>query len=617
MVNYNLLGQSVEFSDAAERFYDLQFAANQACTEISRQFAVWYKKSGNIQTVLAGYNAVIVGYLRDFAFEPLYLQLADCEIYDVSKESYWKQCIRLTRSDDVLQIIEEQYETIVNQQNNKYQYRSARKANRGRWRGGGFGLSGALQGAAEAAALNAVSGLGHSAFNAVGNAGSALVAAMDKSSLYQSSNTQIILLQAVCEDLFSAFQAHMDFLNERKPNYIQSVFNSDRSTALFENAKKIPEKQFELLVQSFTLCPWNQELIQYIFVNFPNERKCAYDVAQRFSIDLCGAIEDILAKEYDASAQASETTAQAARARILECMKEYHVTESATLDRLDTDCLERICSGYEFADEATCKGFLAAIREYQTKDNIKSAFREKIQARIGQIWIEDLEKACNGYENADEVECTKMLEKIRQSYVSDDIKAPFEKKVRKRIEKIWAEELNTLTQNWETMDEATCEQLIKEIQSHKAPDKMKKSHLNTLELRLKMIWAAEDGEIFDDIYRKTDITDPSSIKKAENYILSNGRTVSSQKYIKALQHCTPKTIHRARLYKYSKRSKLLYILMAFFIVFSSVLPFVGIPMAIFLFIQAKRLKAAWNTLTIKGTIIHPALAPDTVQRANS
>ena len=616
MIKYSLLGQSIEFSDAAERFYDLQFAAGQACAEISRRFAAWYKECGNIQTVLAGYNDVTVGYLRDFAFEPLYSQLTDCEIYDISKESYWKYCINLTQSNDALQMIDEQYEAIVNKQNDKHQYRSARKANRGRWSGGGFGLSGALKGAAQAAALNAVSGLGHSAFNAVGNAGSAVVAAKDKSSLYQSSNTQGILLQAVCEDLFSVFQAHMDFLNERKPSYIQSVFNSDRSTALFENAKKLPEKRSELLVQAFTLCPWNQKLIQYIFAKFPDERKCACDVAQRFSVDISEAIEDMLAKVYDKPAWTSETAAQAAKAKILEYMEEYNVAESATLDRLDTDCLGRICSGYEFADEAKCKGFLAAIREYQTKEDIKSPFQEKIQARIGQIWIDELEKACNGYESANEVECAKMLEKIRQSYVSDDIKAPFEKKVRKRIEIIWTEELKNLTQNCETADEATCELLIKEVQAHKAPDKMKKTYLNMLERRLQVIWSAEDGEIFDDIYRKTDITDLSSIKKAEDYIRSQRRTASSEKYIKALQHCTPKTIHKARLYKYSKRSKLYYFLMAISVLTAFVLPYIGIPAAIFFFVQAKRLKAAWNTLTLKGECIHPVLMPDVTQQNN-
>lgn len=50
------------------------------------------------------------------------------------------------------------------------EYRDARKDGRSRWSGGGFGISGALSGAAKAGALNMASGLLHSAFNAAANA---------------------------------------------------------------------------------------------------------------------------------------------------------------------------------------------------------------------------------------------------------------------------------------------------------------------------------------------------------------------------------------------------------------------------------------------------------------
>jgi hypothetical protein len=50
------------------------------------------------------------------------------------------------------------------------EYRDARKDSRSRWSGGGFGISGALSGAAKAGALNMASGLLHSAFNAAANA---------------------------------------------------------------------------------------------------------------------------------------------------------------------------------------------------------------------------------------------------------------------------------------------------------------------------------------------------------------------------------------------------------------------------------------------------------------
>lgn len=78
--------------------------------------------------------------------------------------------IRLNRNNDA----------ITEQQHAEKEYREARKASRGRWRGGGFGLGGALKGAATAGALNAVSGFGHDLVNSAGNLSSALDASNAK-----------------------------------------------------------------------------------------------------------------------------------------------------------------------------------------------------------------------------------------------------------------------------------------------------------------------------------------------------------------------------------------------------------------------------------------------------
>ena len=248
MLKYDLLGQTVVFEDAAERYYDLWFASDQACLKASQQFRAWYTQCGNIQTVLDDYLLFSESLVEQLAFRPLFDQLTACEIYDMSEETYWKRCAGLPQSESALDAVERQYNTILRQQPDSREYRANRKAGRSRWSGGGFGLEGALKGAAEAAALNAVSGLGHSVFNAIGNAGSALSASLDKSALYKNSATQDTLLRGTLTDLCAVYFAHIDLVNDYKPGYIHSVFDEDKSSALFENAKKIPEKREELLV---------------------------------------------------------------------------------------------------------------------------------------------------------------------------------------------------------------------------------------------------------------------------------------------------------------------------------------------------------------------------------
>lgn len=500
MLKYDLLGQTVVFEDAAERYYDLLFASNQACLKASQQFKAWYSQRGNIQAVLDGYLPFAESLVEQMAFRPLFSQLAACEIYDMSEETYWKRCIGLGESESALETVERQYNQILRQQNAEQEYRADRKAGRGRWVGGGFGLGAALKGATQAAALNAVSSLGHSAFNAIGNAGSALSASMDKSALYKNSTTQDTLLRGILTDLYAVYFAHIDLVNEYKSGYIRSTFNEDKSSALFENAKKLPDKQKELLVQAFTLCPWSAELVKYIFIHFPKDRKNVYAAAQRFYVDLSSAVEEILSQEYTEEAQSSEQATQAAKERILEYMREYGVPKSATLDRLETDRLRRLCEGYQTADEETCNKLIAAIKAHDAPDALKAPFLQAVQARI------------------------------------------------------------------------------------------------------ESIWSAEDGEIFDNLYMKTDITDPHAVAESIAYVQSKGRTDSSQKYLDALNACTPENIERARMYHHTNRYKL-YIVVAILLIPLAWTLIISIP----LFYMAWNMKNAWKLLTVNGTMLHPAL----------
>lgn len=45
--------------------------------------------------------------------------------------------------------------------------------------------------------------------------------------------------------------------------------------------------------------------------------------------------------------------------------------ESATLDRLENDCLERLCSGVESADKVACLALLERLRQYDELEKTK------------------------------------------------------------------------------------------------------------------------------------------------------------------------------------------------------------------------------------------------------
>ena len=390
MVTYDLVGQHVSFDDSALRFFDLQDFFRKAKANADKSLDQWYKNCKNIEYVLDNYSDFAIDTVESLVIHPLFQQLREIGIYDLSEQLYERQCLDLSACAQALDQIESQYQSILQEQQQKYDYRKARKAGRERLHVFAYtGMGDTIKRAAGTATLNTISGLGHSVFNAAGNAGSAIVASVSKSSLYSSPTTQSLLCSALDDAILLVVGAHIHVLNGYVPNYIHSTFDVDKSQALFENAKQIPEKRTELLIQAFSYCPWYEDLLIYIFTHYPNERSTIWSASQRFCIDLSVHVEDILAQQYPEAARHSEQAAQEAKKKILVLMKEFGISESATLNQLEQDCISRICQHFEIADEVTCNDMRSRIQSYDALPQNKDPFLKKIQQRIEIIWSEE------------------------------------------------------------------------------------------------------------------------------------------------------------------------------------------------------------------------------------
>ncbi len=188
MLRYELFGRVILFEDAAERSYDLQAAAERACLEASHRFSKWYTQRGSIQAVLDGYLPFTRSTIEELAFHPLFSQLAGCEIYDVSEDTYWDRCVSLEGARAALEVVEHQYDAILDRQNAEKAQRTDRKANRSHYRSyTSFHSDAWLQDQAAAGVKNLASFTGHTLWNTVGNAGSAISASIDKNALYKDT----------------------------------------------------------------------------------------------------------------------------------------------------------------------------------------------------------------------------------------------------------------------------------------------------------------------------------------------------------------------------------------------------------------------------------------------
>lgn len=573
MLKCALFGHTITFRDPAERFFDLQYAGWTAQDQAKKKFLNWYDKCGNIENVLRGYKGFAQNVLNDLAIQPLFNSLRQYDIYDVSRDDYCASCADYTETEHALNFVAQQYTAIQNKREADAEYRAVRKASRGRWQGGGFGFSGAVKGAAMAGGMNLLSGMGHSVVNAVGNAGSSMEASSAMRKLYTQAKTRQILFDALAEDLFDVFFAHMDLINDHKPGYISDSFDPKRATALFENAKLLADKRRDLLVQALSLCPWNAELVRYIFVSYPEERREISAVAHRFHVDLSETFETLLEKEYPEEARSSEEAAQKAKANILALMAEYHIEESATLDRLEKDCLERLCSGFETADKAACLSIQERLKQYDALEKNKAPYLEQVKQRLSDIWNEELNALCSGYEQADEAACSRMKEAV---------------------------------------------------QAHEAPEELKEVFLSRLQQRIEEIWSAEDGALFEKLYLNTDITDSAAVKKTLEEVKQAARTSASEGYISALEACTEKDIHKARIFQRGIRPKLYEVIgwtvfllgvsNLFFLHLGILATILCVVASVIFLVLYTDLSNPWEKLTLKGTVFPSALTAGLPQR---
>lgn len=157
-------------------------------------------------------------------------------------------------------------DAIDQRENQLDEYRVARRQNRGRWVGGGFGLGGAINGAFNAGMLNCASGIGHSIFNGFAKVVSSIKASGEKSRIIQDKQNIQCLAASVYNAVFALHLFLIDFLAEKHIDSaprkgIVTDKNSSSAAALIANAKHIANQDElkKILIKSFMLNPYDTD----------------------------------------------------------------------------------------------------------------------------------------------------------------------------------------------------------------------------------------------------------------------------------------------------------------------------------------------------------------------
>lgn len=206
-------------------------------------------------------------------------RLINIGLYELSIETFMQQYYE---TDDYIgrecDYIGDQYSKITMDQRQQEEWRRYKTATRGRWQGGGFGVRGALTGAAMAGTANMISGAGHGIANFIGDIGSSIAASGKKRKLYENTDTWYRLDRALRANISGLLSAYIGCAEENAnieyavPEYEDSqasknITNNISSRNLEENAFQ------EAILKAYNLDPLNIGIYRSLLGRYNDENR--------------------------------------------------------------------------------------------------------------------------------------------------------------------------------------------------------------------------------------------------------------------------------------------------------------------------------------------------------
>lgn len=260
-----------------------QRLAEEAASGFSASYAETFK---NIDDIHNKCTDQVIAMLRD-AMEVAVQDVVTQGIYDIDLELFANYLGQYVTWEDDFAVVDDRYMAIVLKAEELDAYRTQRRESRGRWVGGGFGLSGAVKGAMQAGALNVATGAVHGLFNLTAKGITAVGDAIKKNELYSAPSTKATLVDAVYRTIFAVHLGLIDAINDKKPGTITGAVTAEdqeKATRLVQNveANRLPQDSIQqVLHEALSLDPYNERIYTLWLKNF-GDRTGELDTVEGF-----------------------------------------------------------------------------------------------------------------------------------------------------------------------------------------------------------------------------------------------------------------------------------------------------------------------------------------------
>lgn len=277
MKSMKVLGQSVDIPDSRISYNQYRLMFQAEADQAVHRFEQLYRQNQNLDDVIKHAPQQISDSIQP-AVQLCVNTLVKHGILTIDAARFEEQYLDYQAPwTDAYFKLSDQYAEIVMDQESLDAYRVARRKGRARWSGGGFGVSGALKGAATAGAFNMVAGAGHMLFNGMGKLISS-AASSQKNKIYRSPETLSSLSQGVWDSVFYLHGALIDCLSKTgaDPLPLQgsvSPVQSREAIAILNNASSIgdSEQYRAALIDVFEKDPYQENWYISAFERFGDD----------------------------------------------------------------------------------------------------------------------------------------------------------------------------------------------------------------------------------------------------------------------------------------------------------------------------------------------------------
>lgn len=306
VLEFPLLGQIYTVSPQRRVFHELKKKYNSLAEEAYKKFLGYMNSFSDLSDLIDSAPTALIAAL-------------EAGINEVSADSISVGCNYMDASAVVDACIEQDYfdpfqkayEVYVNKDmaissklSNAADYRTARKASRGRWTSATFGgtMLDAWGNQFKTATMNAIEGAGHSVRNAIGNMIDEINADEERANLFKNSNYRNALANSVyvcaCDLRRVITNIVSKKCNEQLGGWVTGT-DDKQATAIYNNLTNLnldKDKSREFVIKLLELDPFTKNYYVAALSNFLENGKEILDIADYFEIkDLASNIQDIIA----------------------------------------------------------------------------------------------------------------------------------------------------------------------------------------------------------------------------------------------------------------------------------------------------------------------------------